>query len=461
MMRLRLLAALLLLVAACTATADSTTTTTSTTAPATTVTTTVQGPNGGDRLVQLTACPEVPDDVVIVCEVVDLITRSYVDEVDIADLALAAEDGLRELEQGDSDDTLVCPLPSDEFRATCELAGSVGLDSATTAEAIVVSLVANALDPNSGYLTPDVVERIEEEDTGQIEGIGALVTAEDQTIEGEDKQCSVISETCRLSIVTTFEGAPARDAGLMPDDVLVGVDGESITGWSLDEVTARVRGPAGTPVLLTIERGASTFDVSIVRAAVPIPVLEQEVIGEVGYVKLYSFGNGADAQFEGAVLDLLGDGVRRLVFDLRDNPGGFLDTAIGVASVFLPDGDVVVTEGPGTEIPYEVTGTAVVPSDIRVDVVVNRASASASEVVAGVLQERDRATIHGENTFGKNTVQQRYGLSNGGALRLTIARWVTPGGHDFGGVGITPDVPLSIDLSATSAEVVAAVLAAS
>ena len=199
----------------------------------------------------------------------------------------------------------------------------------------------------------------------------------------------------------------------------------------------------------------------IVRAAVDIPSLEFERIGDVGYVKLYQFSTGADSEFEKAVLDLLADGVRHLVIDFQDNPGGYLDTAIGVASVFLPDGDVVVTEGPDSRTPFEVLGTAVVPDDVRIDMVVNRASASASEVVSGVLQERGRARVYGENTFGKNTVQQRFNLSNGGALRLTIARWVTPGGHDFGGVGITPDVPVEIDPLAPPAEVVAAVLAAS
>jgi len=164
---------------------------------------------------------------------------------------------------------------------------------------------------------------------------------------------------------------------------------------------------------------------------------------------------------EQAVLDLLAEGVRHLVIDFRDNPGGYLDTAIGVASVFLEDGEVVVTEGPGVRIPYRVLGSAVVPENVTVDVVVNRSSASASEVVSGVLQERGRALVFGENTFGKNTVQQRFNLSNGGALRLTIARWVTPGGHDFGGVGITPDVPVEIDPLASSAEVVRAVLTAS
>jgi carboxyl-terminal processing protease len=458
-MRLARVLAAGLLIAACTAAGDETTTTTTTT-PSTTVTATVDGPNG-DRLVQMPACPDAPEELAFFCRAIEVIEANYVDAVDRTALARAAAEGLAALPDGDTDEPLVCPLPSEEFRPACEVAGTIGLDNVTTAEALLSTLMAGALDPNSGYLDPEAVSRLEQEETGQIEGIGALVSAEDDTIAGDNKQCSVISETCRIIIVGTFEGAPAREAGLLPDDIIVGVNGESISGWSLEEVTARVRGPAGTPVNLTIERGSARFDVQIVRAAITIPAIESEIIDGVGYVKLYSFSNRADEQFEEAVLGLLGGGVRHLIVDLRDNPGGFLDTAIGVASVFLPDGEVVITQGPGTRIPYQVTGTAVVPSNVKVDVVVNRASASASEVVSGVLQERGRATVFGENTFGKNTVQQRFDLPNGGALRLTIARWVTPGDHDFGGVGIVPDVRLELDQSTGPAEVVAAVLAAS
>jgi carboxyl-terminal processing protease len=133
------------------------------------------------------------------------------------------------------------------------------------------------------------------------------------------------------------------------------------------------------------------------------------------------------------------------VVDLRDNPGGLLDTAIEIASVFLAEGEVVVTEGPESSTSYEVSGHPIVPTEIEVVFVVNKGSASASEVVSAVLQERDRVTVVGESTFGKNTVQQRFGLSNGGALKLTIARWVTPDGLDFGDVGVTPDVEQQFD----------------
>lgn len=450
--------ALSLILSACVETTAETTTSTST--PPTNSSTVISGPNGEDRPLETIGCDLAPEEVVIVCEAFDLIRRHYVDQVDVAALATAAADGLADLERGDYRGPLVCALPSQEFQATCETAGAVGLDTSTTAEAMVTAIVANGLDANSAYFTPAALARIEDEDQGEIEGIGALVSAEDETIAGDDKQCSVISETCRMMIVATIEGAPARAAGLERDDVIVAVDGESILGWNLDEVTSRVRGPAGTPVVLTVERADETFDLTIVRAAVRIPVLDYEQIGDAGYIRLFTFSDLADEAFEAAVLDLLSEGVQRLVIDLRDNPGGLLDTAIEVASVFLPNGDVVVTDGPDRQVPYEVTGMAVVPENVRVDIVVNKGSASASEVVSAVLQERGRATVFGENTFGKNTVQQRYGLSNGGALKLTIARWLTPGGLDFGGVGVTPDTPLDLPTGLDAADVVAALIAA-
>jgi carboxyl-terminal processing protease len=202
-------------------------------------------------------------------------------------------------------------------------------------------------------------------------------------------------------------------------------------------------------------------EIRITRAAVVIPVVVSEVVDDAGYVALNLFTDNADEQFEDAVNGLLAQGVDSLVIDLRDNPGGLLDTAIEVASAFLPDGDVVVTESPDSSTSYPVSGHTLVPEGIEVVFVVNQGSASASEVVAAVLQERGRVTVVGENTFGKNTVQQRFGLSNGGGLKLTIARWLTPGGLDFGEVGVTPDVLNEIEIGLPVETVVREALAAS
>ena len=446
------------LVTACiTDTAPNVTSTTTTTSEGVTSPTV---PSGSERPLDTVDCATPPPSVAIVCEAYDLILANYVDPISADELAAAAAESLEAMDPAASGEPLVCALPTEAFETTCDIAADLGLDTQGTAEAMVGAMVSGALDPNSIYFDRSTLALLDQEEEGQIEGIGALVSAEDETIVGDNKQCSVMSETCRILVVSTIEGAPAEAAGLQRDDVMVEVDGESILGWTVDEVTARVRGPAGTAVTLTIERAGARFEVTMVRAAVLIPVLEVEQVGATGYIRLFVFSDGSGAQFEEAVVDLLADGAQRLVIDLRDNPGGLLDAAIEVVSVFLDNGEVVVTQGGDDNTSYTVTGGAIVPDEMEVDFLVNKGSASASEVVSAVLQERGRATVLGENTFGKNTVQQRFGLSNGGALRLTIARWLTPGGLDFGGVGVTPDISLPLDSDLEASAVVAAVLGA-
>ena len=418
------------------------------------------GTTTGTRQVETVECDLAPDQVAIVCEAYELIQIHYVDQIDNATLASAAVQGLEALDGTTSSKTITCAVPAKEFSASCDTAASVADDSAEAAEAIVIGLATHALDSNSTYFDEDALALLEEEQEGQIEGIGALVSPEDMTIEGDNKQCTVVSETCRILIVATIEGAPAEAAGLLRDDAIVGVDGTSVEGWTIDEVTSQVRGPAGTDVVLTIARNGENLEITITRAAVVIPVISTERVGDVGYVQLRIFSDNADEQFEKAVVDLLAQGVDELVIDLRDNPGGLLNTAIAIASIFLPDGDVVVTQSPNERSAYPVSGASIVPTDMVVTFIVNKGSASASEVVAAVLQERGLATVVGENTFGKNTVQQRFNLSNGGALKLTIARWLTPGGLDFGGVGVTPDVEMAFEPGIGTEALVAAVVAA-
>ncbi|MGH3650883.1 MAG: S41 family peptidase [Acidimicrobiia bacterium] len=452
--------ALALMAAACTADEAGTTTSsgegTTTTSTVTSTTNSMGTTTPTDRSLELVDCEDASEEVAIVCEAYDLIQTHYVDPIDDAVLAEAAAQGLEQLDGAGSDELLVCATPTDAFSSACDVAAGEADDSVEAAEAMVAGLAAYGLDPNSAYLDPQALDLLQEEQQGEIEGIGALVSPEDETIPGENKQCGLVSETCRLLIVSTISGAPAEDAGLARGDAIVGVDGEAILGWTVDEVTATVRGAAGTDVSLTIDRDDEVFEVTITRAAVIIPVIEQEIFDDVGYVRLATFSGGAAAQFETAIVDLLAQGVEDLVIDLRNNPGGFLTTAIDVTSVFLDEGDVVVTEGAEETTSYPVNGSAIVPDDVNVFFVVNRGSASASEVVSATLQESERAQIVGESTFGKNTVQQRFNLSNGGALKLTIARWLTPGGLDFGGTGVTPDVELDVN-DLTAAELVAAV----
>lgn len=413
---------------------------------------------GGQRPMRLVGCDPVDSDVEIVCEAYDLVRRHYVDEISDVELARAATLGLEDLDGASAETELVCAAPATAFLETCEVALIEADTSAEAAEAMVFGLATFGLDPNSGYFDPEALDLVEEEQGGEIEGIGALVTAEDPAT-GE--MCNVISDACGMYIVSTIDDTPADAAGLQPDDLVLAVDGQQIWGWTVDEVTAMVRGPAGTDVVLTVERVGDVFDVTITRAAFTVPAVVSEVVGDAGYVALNTFTDNADQLFLDAVGELLDQDVGTLVVDMRNNPGGLLDTAIEVASAFLPDGDVVITQSPDSSTSYPASGNPIVPDHIEVVVVVNQGSASASEVVSAVLQERGRATVVGENTFGKNTVQQRFALSNGGALKLTIARWLTPEGHDFGSVGVTPDVVMDIEIDLPVEAVVQEALAAS
>ena len=410
-----------------------------------------------ERPMRLVGCDAVDPDVEIVCEAYDLVRRHYVDEISDEDLARAATRGLQELDGATADSELVCVAPATAFLETCEVALGEAETGAEAAEAMVFGMASFGLDPHSVYLDPEAVKLLEEEQAGEIQGIGALVTAEDSATEEE---CNVISDTCQIHVVSTVEGTPADTAGLQPDDLILGVDGAEITGWTVDEVTTMVRGPAGTDVVLSIQRDTDVFDVTITRATFIVDAVVSEVVGDVGYVGLNTFTDNADELFLEHVGTLVDQGVDSIVLDMRNNPGGLLDTAIEVASAFLPDGDVVVTEGPDSSTSYPTSGDPIVPADVGVIVIVNEGSASASEVVSAVLQERGRATVVGENTFGKNTVQQRFSLSNRGALKLTIARWLTPEGHDFGSVGVTPDVVADIEAGLPVENVVQEALAA-
>lgn len=397
----------------------------------------------------------------LVCEAHSILTQEYVDELDEVTLAEAAARGIEEFlsdmdvggEPAISDpqvgDGFTCQVPSDPFEVVCAAAADA-LDEApleTIEEAAIRGMLEFGLnDPNTVYLPPEVLERIQEENAGEISGIGALVRTEEVADDGTTEQCFVLSETCRMVIVGVIEGAPAEAAGLQVGDITVSVDGESVIGWTADEVVSRVRGPVGTQVVLGVERDGKLLEFTITRDTIVVPVVESEILTDrVGYIALSQFTANSDELFHDELKELVDAGVSKLIFDLRNNPGGALTAAVNIASEFLPEGLVLRTESPGDTRSYEVTGDGLATSDeIEVVVLVNGASASASEVVSSALQEAGRATIIGEPTFGKNTVQQQFSLSNGGAVKVTIARWVTPSGASFGGTGVQPDIVVEV-----------------
>jgi carboxyl-terminal processing protease len=455
--RISLFIAVLVAVAACssagsTKTPDQSSTTSNNQTSTTTATLPVSTSALGTTLL-VTDCDDPTAEFESFCDAYNLIRGHYVDDIGDAALAAGALEGLAEwdIEGGSgAPDEVTCSEPSDAFASFCDVLVA-GIDSkdASLQEAVEAALTGmvnvGLEDPYSVYLDPTALENFRIDTSGSVEGIGALVRGEDPT-NPEDDACSLLSETCHMVIVQPLEGSPAEAAGIQSGDYVVSVDGEDVEGKLLDEIVAIVRGPSGTDVTLGIEREGALLEFTVTRAAISVPNVESDVLESgVGYLRLFSFASNADEAIHEALAELLSGGVTEIIFDLRSNPGGSLDAAVNIASEFLDDGLVVITEAPDDTLEYRVqNGGLATGDDVKLLVLVDRASASASEVVAGALQEAGRATIVGEVTFGKNTVQQQFNLSNGGAIKLTIARWLTPGGVDLG-YGVQPDIVIEID----------------
>lgn len=400
--------------------------------------------------VELTDCSNPSAEFAILCDAYRLLDEEFVDPIDDEALAAGAVRGIEEFEPPATEPLppgqVVCALPTDAFEEACQAIAEAqtasAIPPADLIEAAVRGMIQYGLeDPHTVYLSAEALAQVTEDQSGEVSGIGALVRGEDQTSD-DRPTCSVMSDTCIMIIVATLDGSPAEAEGVQAGDGVVMVNGRSVVGWTIDEVVAEVRGPAGTDVTLGLLRDGQIIETTITRAAVVVPVVRSEMMEPgVGYVALSQFTDNSADQVHETLENLLAEGADRIVFDVRNNPGGSLTASVRIASEFLADGLVLRTESPDETREYAVEpgGVATDPS-IEIVVLVNRGSASASELVSAVLQERGRATIIGEPTFGKNTVQQRFDVSNGGALNVTIARWVTPDGHDSGVFGVQPDL---------------------
>jgi carboxyl-terminal processing protease len=289
-------------------------------------------------------------------------------------------------------------------------------------------------DPHTILLDPLMSERARENTRQKFQGIGARIKERDG----------------QIFINSVFPDSPAERGGLQSGDIIMAVDGTPLEGDSAYETASRIRGTAGTDVVLTIKRGEEEpFDLTLTRAEVDIPSLSSQTLaGNVGYIKLWSFGALTADELRTELETLVEAQMPGLILDLRDNPGGLLSTAIQVTGEFLNPGAVVLYEQQATHQlrPYRVGGIGVA-RQIPLVVLVNERSASASEIVAGALAHYDRAVIIGQRTYGKGTVQLPHDLSDGSQLRVTIARWLTPGKESISDVGISPAIEVEADVT--------------
>ena len=292
----------------------------------------------------------------------------------------------------------------------------------------VRGIVSSLGDPFTNFFTPEEAKQFTEDMSGHFEGIGAVVRQ---------------AKGGGILVVKPFKDSPAWKAGIRRGDVIIAVDGKDITHLSLEEAIMLVRGPAGSKVTLTIVRkvGEKPLDVEVVRSRIEIPTVESKMLpNDIAYLRLTSFTENSPKLVRDDLKSLLKRHPKGLVFDLRGNGGGYLDAGITIGSEFIKSGDILIEKfKDGREKHYkaESGGTAL---DIPLVVLVDGGTASASEIVAGAIQDHKRGILVGEKTFGKGSVQSLEQLSDGSELKVTIAHWFTPSGRAIHGKGLMPDI---------------------
>jgi len=303
----------------------------------------------------------------------------------------------------------------------------------------VEGLISAAGDRYTFFAPPAKGEIDRQVMAGEFGGIGAYVSQ---------------NQAGQLVISAPFSGLPADQAGLKAGDVILEADGASLQGLSLDDAVTHLRGEIGTKVRLTVYRpsDSSQFEVDITRTKVEMPTVQSNMDGDVGYVRLFIFNDLATSSLEREIAALMDQGAKALILDLRGNPGGLLDQAVSVSDLFLGDGVVVAQRSrDGEEVVYRSTDGG--PTEqIPLVVLIDGGSASASEVVAGALKVRGRATLIGQTSFGKGSVQHVHDMPDGSQLHVTSALWFMPDGTAIQGKGLMPDVAVTVPDNTTQAQ---------
>ena len=291
-----------------------------------------------------------------------------------------------------------------------------------------------SLDPHSSFLPDDSFRKMQVQTTGRFGGLGIEVTLDSGFVK----------------VVSPIDDTPAAKAGLQPEDYIIAVDEETILGLTLNEAVERMRGPIGSEVIITVQRGQDEpFDVLIIRDEIKIKSVRSELFEDVGYVRITTFSEQTTPGLINAVDELMSQaeeaGLAGLVLDVRNNPGGLLGEAIKVSDAFLEEGEIVATRGRNdADISHAYATPGDIAAGLPIVVLINSGSASASEIVAGALKDHNRAILMGNRSFGKGSVQSVIPMNGFGAMRLTTARYYTPSGISIQAKGISPDIEVEL-----------------
>ncbi|MBU0476486.1 S41 family peptidase [Patescibacteria group bacterium] len=297
----------------------------------------------------------------------------------------------------------------------------------------ISGMVKSLDDPYTIFLDPEDAKRFEEDVKGKFEGVGMEIGIREE----------------QLTVIAPLEGTPAQKAGLRAGDRVIKVGDTYTRDVTIDEAVNLIRGPKGTEVVLTIyrEEWEETKEIKIVRGVIEIPSLEWELKeGDIAYIKLYQFSEKANVDFRKAAVEILDSKADRIILDLRNNPGGYLEVAQDIAGWFVERGEVVVIEdfGQGKEKKEYKAGGNPKFLEYPVVVLINQGSASGSEILAGALRDNRGIKIIGEQSFGKGSVQELEKLQGGSSLKITVAKWLTPNGQLITDIGLEPDIIVEI-----------------
>lgn len=309
------------------------------------------------------------------------------------------------------------------------------VDPENFATGIYRGFIASLNDPYSTYYTKEEYSNLLESSSGVYYGIGAVVS--------QDVKTGIIT------VVKPYEGTTAYNAGLLPNDIIYKVNGEEVTGKDLTEVVSKIKGKEGTEVVITIYRDGvdEPMDFTIVRQKINIPTIEFEMLdsrNKIGYIQITEFDEITVSQFSDAVSQLERKGMKGLIIDVRDNPGGLLNSVVKILDRLIYKGLLVYTEDKNGQREEKYADDSK-QFNKPIVVLINENSASASEIFAGALQDYEKATIVGTTSFGKGIVQSVIPLTDGTAVKLTISKYYTPKGRNIHGTGITPDVEIELD----------------